>query len=272
MIELLQRIESAVTVSIERQQTARRRRRSMVVAGAGGITLLLTAGVGIAAVTGNLASAPTPIDKELNRQDDFGHKPGEPKIELSATDPGGLGWTSVTYVSRSGTVSSTTAPDDLAEPFPGSGGANGLVIADNLLNGPLVGLSVDLARYHGDDHYAIAGSVDGRVTRMAVQFGSAAAEAQLAPDTITVPVERPPDESVTDLGRRRLRRMPPEVTVRPYLVTFTPNALKKDEFAAPQMTMTLDDGSTRTQRAAQHCVSRSCGARFSPINDRDSSR
>ena len=139
---------------------------------------------------------------------------------MEVVDPGGLRWFSTTYVANNGMVSSTTAPHRLADREPSVAGASGFVIADNLLNGPLVGMSVNFARRRGVGHYALAGTVDSRVVRMVVELGDAERKAQLAPDTLTIAVETPPAGSLTALGRRRARRMPDAVTLRPYLVTF----------------------------------------------------
>lgn len=256
MTELTDRIETAVIEAIRNQSTnaRRRRRRPVTLMAAGAVAFLLTTGIGVAALTG------TAIDRLLASDKASGMKPDTTRIDTRVVDSGGLGWTSATYIANNNTVSQTTASDGVDDAFALQvGGANGFVIADNLLNGPLAAITLAIATKNDAAHYALAGTVDGRVERMTVTVSGAEYSARLAGDRLAVPVKIP-TSGLTAVGKKRAERMPDRVELRPYLVTFSPNSLRGEKVISPKIDLVLADGSSHREEGFRLCVAESCGA------------
>ena len=253
MNEVLDHLERELTSAARRSNARRHRRRTMVAATVAGLAVVLGAGVGIAAVS----HTPPPIDRLLGGDSDFAARPGTARIDLKLTDPGGLRWTTTTYRAKNGTVSATAAPAGLRRELPEVGGANGFVIASNLLNGPLAGLSLNAVRANGRTHYLFFGVVDAQARTVVVELGGQRRQAKLSSATLTVPVERS-TRGLTAEGKRALARMPYEVTVRSYAATFPPDLLADKTFTRARVKTTLADGTRRTQESGPLCVGRRC--------------
>jgi hypothetical protein len=256
--EVLDRIERELTAAVRENAVNRRRRRSLVTTLAAGVAVLLTAGAGFAAVSG----VPSPIERVLGSDSDVGKRPGTLRLDVTLTDPGGLRWTATTYLARNGTVSATSAPEGLRDRLPSVGGGSGFVIADNLLNGPLVSMSLNAVRARGQVHYLLFGSVDARARTVVVELGGERRPALLSSRSLAVPVEQPPRQQLTAVGRQRMAQMPAKVSVRSYAVAFTPDLLVGKRIARATVESTLADGTHRRQPSARYCVSRKCGVQL----------
>jgi len=183
-------------------------------------------------------------------------------LDLQQTYGGGLGWTVTNYIAKDGTLSGTSAPDgSKATSFPGVGGASGFIIADNLLNGPLAGIGMQLAEKHGRVHYLFDGLVDARATSIKIQLGPETQAAKLSPAVLTIPVRAPSSDALSEEGKKRLARMPPAINVRSYAATFTPDFLRGQNVTRAKIVTTLKDGSTNTTMSGPLCVSARCGFR-----------
>jgi hypothetical protein len=157
-------------------------------------------------------------------------------------------------------ISSTSAPDGLHQRLAGAGGGRAFNVADNLLNGPIAGVGLDLVRSHGQTHYLFAGTVDARARQVTVTLGGERRDARLTESSLTRPVHVPAD-GLTREGRRRAARMPDKVSIRVYAAGFTPNLLAGQHIVVATLDVTLDDGTHTTMKSARFCVSRRCGVR-----------
>jgi hypothetical protein len=244
-------MECHVVLSIKRR-TARRRQRRTVAAVFGTTGLLAaSAGGGVAAVTG------TSIDDLLGGTEDpmFAKAPGAPRSDLELVDDGGLRWATTVYLAESGMIALTSAPDQPAEGLPDVGGGSPWVVADNLRDGPLAGISFNVVNRDGTDHYLLAGTVDARAREVSVEIDDAAGRrAALGSDAISARVESPPARSLTPAGQRLAERMPDEVDLRPFAVSFPPDSLRDTNAVRITIETTLDDGSRHREQTGNLSV------------------
>jgi hypothetical protein len=170
--EILSAIERQFVTGLRRRQLRRRRRRTAVIAGALGVVALVAAGVGTAAIT------ETPIDRLLHGDTPYSQAQDSARVDLNLTDARGVRWTAATCRAANGTLSSTAAAEGLPE-LPSVGGANGFVIADGLLNGPLAGIGLTIVRADGEDHYLVSGTADAAARTVAILIGGGRFDARL---------------------------------------------------------------------------------------------
>jgi hypothetical protein len=257
MNAVLDRIERELIVAVRRDNTRRRRRRTLRALAVAAAALAMLTAVGFATST-------SPLDRLMHSNPgDFGRQRGTTRIDLRVTDPGGLAWTSTAYVARNHTLSESSSAAGLRDEYPGIGFRDAYNIADNLLNGPLAGLSMDFAHAHGQDHYLLAGTVDARARSIVVVLGGERRTAKLSSSTITLPVHISYG-SLAASGRKHAARMPAEVSVRAYAVTFTPDRFATQPTVSRTITTTLEDGSRHVDGPTRICISRRCGVRYSP--------
>ena len=258
MNPVLDAIERELFVALRRRNGRRRRRRSLLTVAGVGLTALAMAGIGIAAVSDG------PIDRLLNGDSPLAKNSAAPREDLHLTDPGGLEWTVTTYTSQSGMLASTAAPVGLSDRLPSAGGSSGFVIADNLLDGPVSGLGLEVVRRDGVEHYLFSGTVTADVREITIELGSERQAAMLSSDAIQVPVEQPPH--LTEIGRERAARMPPAVSVRSYAASFTPDLLADQQIVRATIEAVLTNGTHQTMESGPLCVSAACGARIAEVN------
>ena len=257
MNPVLDAIERELLVALRRSNGLRRRRRSLATAAAVALTALATAGIGVAAVTNG------PIDRLLNGNSPLAQSRAASRVDLKLTDSGGLEWTVTTYKSRSGLLASTAAPAGLMDALPSAGGSSGFVVADNLLNGPVADLGLEVVRRKGVEHYLFAGTVTSATNDVTVELGSERQTAKLSSDVIKIAVQRPGD--LTKVGEERAARMPSTVSVRSYAASFTPDLLADQQIVRATIEVVLADGTHRTQESGPLCVSAACGARIAEV-------
>ena len=199
MNEVLQHIERELVAGIRRDGARRRRHRRLAATVTLAVAGLLTAAVGIAAVSG-------PIDRLLGGGSDLGQRPGSPRLDIRLTDPGGLRWRATVYVSKDGLLSTTAAAEGVRDRLPHVNGANGFVIATVLQRGPLARADVEVVRAMGKAHYIVAGTVDARERSVVVDLGGERRTAMLSAASLTIPVEvlrRCPASTSAPRARRR---------------------------------------------------------------------
>lgn len=254
---VLDRIERELTASIGRRHARRRRRRTLASVVGATLVALALAGAGVAAVSDS------PLDRLLGSDTPLAERPATgdgARLELSLADADGLRWTVAAYPTVDGLVGSTAVPDGLREALPAGGAASGFVLADDLLDDALASNSFELVRSDADGrvHYLLSGLVDARVRRVTVATGDEQLDAHLSAGTISAPVEIPTGD-LTEAGRARASRLPPEVTVRAFAATPAPDSLAARDVVQLTLTLTLADGSVQIARTARCCVASSCG-------------
>lgn len=255
MNDVLDTIERELMVAVRRGNARRRRRRTLGIFSGAVVAVGLTTGAAIAALTG------TPIERLFGSDMSLSKPPGAPRVDLRVTDPGGLGWTVVTYKARDGSIATVTAADGVRVKTPAVGGRNGYAIADGLLRfGPVAGAELDVVRVRGRDHYLLAGTVEANVERVVVVLGGRSRTATLSRKVVGAPVVKRM-EDLTEEGRAIAARLPDEVRLRTYAATLVPDALAGEVRVKATVVWTLADGSTGRWRSMSFCVSRVCGAR-----------
>ena len=236
-------------------EARRRRRRALAGVVTAAILLAVCAGAGVAAVTG------TPLDRLIGGEDPgIGIKPGTTRVELRSLDPAGLRWTSASWVTEHGLLALAAAADGGSDRLPEVGGAAPFVVADNLLEGPFAQMTFTIAHRGGVDHYLLSGTVDARAREMHVTLGGMRRTASLSEDTISAPVERPPDGELTPEGERRAARWPDRVTLRLFTVSFPPDSLRRAGIVRGNVETMTADGGKYTEDTAPLCTHGTCEA------------
>jgi hypothetical protein len=207
---------------------------------------------------GRVADLPRPIQQVMS-QGTMKIKPGSPLSAVQLTDAGGLGWTSLAYLTDGRAVAHTAAPAGL-DGVPGVWANGAFPIGSGLLHsGSITQATLSFARSGGTDHYLVSGTVDARATTVVVELGGERALAELSLVTLTLPIPRD-DPGLTAEGRRQRARMPDSVSVRAFAATFTPDRLSGLRTARPAFRTTLEGGAVTSSTGARSCVDRGCGA------------
>jgi hypothetical protein len=207
----------------------------------------------------DIGSLPPSIQRTLSNRagaHPFGRKPGAPIVVLRLSD-GDVAWTSVVYLSRSGMISATVAPDRLHQEYAGVAGRSAFAYA--AASRPSVDIGLAGVRAGGTRHYLVTGTVDASVRAVTITVGGRRVETQLSRDSLTVPVEIP-RSGLTPEGRRQVKRMPKRISLRLYAGTLS-GPLEHGPLGTvrPSADLTLADGTHRTVEGAHMCVTRRCG-------------
>lgn len=257
MNDVLDTIERELTIAVRRSNARRRRRRTRGLFTGIALSVAVTAGVGVAAVTD------TPINRLMSGDTLLAQPRGAQRVDLRLQDAGGLGWTVTTYAPRFGGIGMTTAADGLAA-TPTATARSGFTLAEGLLRGPLAGDALDVVRAGGSRHYLYAGTVDASATGVTVRLGGRLLPATLTSQVVSTPVERP--AGLTAYGRKVAERVPDEVRLRTFAVTLVPDELVGRRWVRATVLTTLADGSTHRQRSIRYCVATSCGLRVPRVH------
>lgn len=254
MNDVLDTIERELLIAIRRSNARRRRKRSFGVFTGVSIAAAVTAGAGIAAVTD------TPIDQLLGGETNLARDATAPRVDVELTDDGGLDWRATTYRDAMGGIV-TAIEADGTRGIPRLMGRNGWAIAEGFVrHGPLAGVVMEVLRGADDRlHYLVAGTVAEDAERVVVELGGERQTATLADELVTARVDKRDDGTFTPEGRRLAERLPDEVRVRTFAVTFPPDALRGKRSVSPVVETTVADGTMhRQETGVAYCVSERC--------------
>ena len=262
MKAVLEHIERALVAAISAQppsvpRRARLRTTPLILA----LTVTAIGGSAVAAVV-----ADGPIDRLLSSGPPELRQSATDRQEarLSVTDAGGLTWQIATYITRSGLLGTTVAPDGLSYPLPPLSGSSGFALALNLARSPIATVTLEVAERHGVRHHIVAGTVDENARRVTLTTDGRGHPATLGTDILRLPVDVPRGVTVPGADQPAAE-LPGELRLRTFAATLVPQPSPGRRTVSQEMTVTYADGTTASARLPSMCLGSGCEDHALPV-------